>query len=393
MRYDFQWIAEHAAEDVARLRLRYGAERADDILQIECRRRFGGKLRRTLAANPEFVFPTALAGEQSTSEALAAYHSSLLEDGERVADLTAGLGVDAMAMSLKANVVAVEMEQLKVDALQLNARHLPRLQAVCADCREWLAEQADGAFTTVFIDPARRAANGGRVYALSDCEPDVTAMLPQLRRVCKRLIIKASPMLDITHTLSLLPDAVRVIALGTTTECKELVIECHFDASVAEPAIEAVTLNADGAVVSQMQFIRSEEVSAEAECTVPSEGMWLYDPYPAVMKAAPMRLLGARNGVSKLAPQSHLWLSTDRVDAFPGHAYRVERVEPCSSRILKQLANQRVRASITTTNFPMTADVLRARLRAADGPARLFASTDSRGERVLIFTSPYTPTT
>lgn len=393
MRYDFQWIAEHAAEDVTRLRLRYGAERADDILQIECRQRFGGKLRHTLAANPEFVFPTALAGEQSTSEALAAYHSSLLEEGECVADLTAGLGVDAMAMSLKANVVAVEMEQLKIDALQLNARHLPRLQAVCADCRQWLAEQGDGAFTTVFIDPARRAANGGRVYALSECEPNVVAMLPQLCRVCNRLIIKASPMLDITHTLSLLPDAVRVIALGTTTECKELVIECRFDAAVAEPTIEAVTLNVDGAVVSQMQFLRSEEVSAEAECAELRPGMWLYDPYPAVMKAAPMRLLGSRYGVCKLAPQSHLWLSVARVDNFPGHAYRVERVEQCSSRILKQLANQRVKASITTTNFPMTADVLRARLRAADGPARLFASTDAAGRRVLIFTSPYTPTT
>lgn len=392
MHYDFQWIADHAAEDVTRLRLRHGAERAADILQIECRRRFGGKLRHTLAANPEFVFPTALAGEQSTSDALAAYHSSLLQEGERVADLTAGLGVDAMAMSLKANVVAVEMEQLKVDALRLNARHLPQLTAVCADCRHWLAEQAEKAFSTVFIDPARRAANGGRVYALSDCEPDVTAMLPQLRRVCKRLIIKASPMLDITHTLSLLPDAVRVIALGTTTECKELVIECRFDATVVEPTIEAVTLTPDGEVVSQMQFLRSEEVSAEVECAEPQAGMWLYDPYPAVMKAAPMRLLGACYGVSKLAPQSHLWLSTDRVDAFPGHAYRVERVEQCSSRILKQLANQRVRASITTTNFPMTADVLRARLRAVDGPARLFASTDSCGERVLIFTSPFTPT-
>lgn len=393
MHYDFQWIADHAAEDVTRLRLRHGAERAADILQIECRRRFGGKLRHTLAANPEFVFPTALAGEQSTSDALAAYHSSLLQEGERVADLTAGLGVDAMAMSLKANVVAVEMEQLKVDALRLNARHLPQLTAVCADCRHWLAEQAEKAFSTVFIDPARRAADGGRVYALSDCEPNVVEMLGQLRRVCNRLIIKVSPMLDITHTLSLLPDAVRVIALGTTTECKELVIECRFGATVAEPTIEAVTLNADGEVVSQMQFLRSEEVSAEVECAEPHAGMWLYDPYPAVMKAAPMRSLGSRYGVYKLAPQSHLWLSANRVDDFPGHAYRVERVEPCSSRILKQLANQRVRASITTTNFPMTADVLRARLRAADGPARLFASTDSCGERVLIFTSPYTPTT
>ncbi len=390
---DFPWINQHITDDPTRLSLRFGSQRAADILQIECRRRFGTKLRHTLALNPQFIFPSALAGEQSTSDALAAFHASLISDGEQVADLTAGLGIDAMAIARKTHIVTIDLDLAKVDALRINARLIPNLSTICDDCRHWLQLQPASSFSTLFIDPARRAANGGRVYALSDCEPDVTAMLPELRRVANRLIIKASPMLDIAHTLSLLPEAVSVIALGTTTECKELVIICDFStAAPSEPEINAVTIASDGSVISQIQFTKSEELSAQIATADPLPGLWLYQPYPAVMKAAPMRLLSSRFPAQKLSPQSHIWLSSELIPDFPGHAYRVEQVIPCSSRTLKQLANQRIKASITTSNFPMTADQLRTRLRASDGPHRLFASTDSAGSRILIFTSPFIPT-
>ena len=198
---DFSWINTHINDDTAKLRLKYGRERADEILQIECRRKHGSKLAETLAANPEFVFPTALSGEQSTSDRLARFHAALVGHAARVADLTAGLGIDAMSMASKTgNVVAVERDADVADALRSNSSSLGNLEVVCADCRDVVEAWArDGiSFDCIFIDPARRAADGGRVYALDQCEPDVVAMLPTLKRITRRLVIKASPMLDIT---------------------------------------------------------------------------------------------------------------------------------------------------------------------------------------------------
>ncbi len=74
-------------------------------------------------------------------------------------------------------------------------------------------------FGVIFIDPARRASDGSRVFALADCEPNIIEMLPKLKRVCELLIVKMSPMLDISHTVSEL-NPFSVIALGTPTECK-----------------------------------------------------------------------------------------------------------------------------------------------------------------------------
>lgn len=385
----FKWIDEHKADDPARLRLRHGASFADEILQIESRRKHAAKLPGILAADSTFVFPTALSGEQATGEALARWHASLFRPGERVADLTAGLGIDAMeaarAVGTDGNVVAVERDQAVADALSWNARLLPQMEVVNADCREVVkAWVADGIhFDSVFIDPARRAADGSRVFSLADCEPDVVGMLPDLERLCKRLIIKASPMLDITHTLSLLPRAAEVVCLGTTTECKELDIICDFASeTIAEPLIKAITIG--NGFVSEFVFTRSQEANATISTGKPAVGGYVCEPYPAVMKAAPLKLLGERFGLTKASANSHLWFSATAVEGFPGRQFRITEILPYMSKHIKRYASAHPAISVTTRNFDMTAEALRAKLRVKDGPGRLFAVTLADGSKVMI---------
>lgn len=388
----YEWIDAHKDADPATLRLKYGKERAFEILQIECRKKYAAKLHETLARDPRFIFPTALAGEQSTSDRLAAFHASLIKPGMKVADLTAGLGIDAMAMARKAgpdgHVTAVERDENVADALRHNADSLPCVEVIQSDCRTLLDVWArEGmVYDCIFIDPARRAADGSRVYALDDCEPDVVAMMPLLKTVARRIIIKASPMLDITHTTGRLDNVERVIVLGSATECKELDIVCGTKAAETEPAIEAVTL-ARG-VDSRFTFTRAEDAAATPVFGVPRAGEYIFDPYPAVMKAAPFRLLGARYGLSKLAANTQLWYGPAPAEGFPGRAYKIEEVLPYMSKHIKRYASRYPRVSVTARNFDMTADALRAKLRVSDGPARLFAATAADGTRYLITCSP-----
>lgn len=373
---DFSWIEQHAGDDAAKLRLKYGHERADEILQIECRRKYDAKLAETLAANPRFVFPTALSGEQSTSDRLARFHAALTGHGERAADLTAGLGIDAMAIAANAaGVVAVERDAAVAEALRLNSAATGNLTVVNGDCREVVKQWAEKGerFGCIFIDPARRAADGGRVYALDQCEPDVVAMLPELRKITDRLVIKASPMLDITHTLGLLPDAAEAIVLGTPTECKELDIVCDFKTAATEPTIRAVTLGQG--FESVFEFTRSQEAAATFRQGVPKEGDYVYDPYPAVMKAAPMKLLAERFGVEKLSANTHLWTSSRLAAGFPGRVFMAVEVLPYMSKHIKRYASRYPRVSVTTRNFDMAADALRSKLGVRDGALRLFAAS------------------
>lgn len=384
----FQWIDAHKNDDVAKLRLKYGASRSFEILQIECRRKYASKLSETLRDTPEFIFPTALSGEQSTSDSLAKYHASLIKQGDRIADLTAGLGIDAMAMAKKSgeagHVVCVERDENVADALRHNAVTYTNIEVINSDCRTLLDIWAKEGmvFDVVFIDPARRAADGGRVFALNQCEPDVVEMMPLLKKITKKLIVKASPMLDIAHTLNLVPTASQLIVLGTTVECKELDIICDFThESPTSTEIKAVTIGKG--VHNTYIFTRAEEVAATPQFGLPKADGYIYDPYPAIMKAAPFKLL-CTGEAKAIGPNTHLWYSDSPVQHFPGREYKILEILPYMSKHIKRYAVRYPKISVTARNFDMNSDTLRAKLKVKDGPNRLFAVTSYNGQKLMI---------
>ncbi len=396
----FDWVDSHACDDPSALRLKFGGKAgpidyAAAITQIECRKKFGKKLSKTLTAFPQFYFPSVLAGEQSTSDALALFHASYVAEGLPMADLTAGLGIDALHASARASeVTAVERDADKTEALRRNAEGLDvhNLEVVTGDCVElvekWIAEGRH--FATVFIDPARRAGDGSRVFALADCEPDVTALMPKLGRLCDLLIIKASPMLDIAHTIDTLePTPMSVMAVGTPTECKELLIMVDFKAAQPVTLVEAVTVN--GTEARTFAFTREQEKDAP---DVPAmekiaEGDYVYEPSPSLMKSGAFKVLAERFGLKRFDRNTRVLAKETAVDDFPGQRYRIVKVLPYASRVLKRFAREYPSVNVAVRNFGMSADALRAKLGVRDGGTlRLYGITDARGEKVLLLTEP-----
>ncbi|MBD5234505.1 MAG: hypothetical protein HDS65_10075 [Bacteroidales bacterium] len=396
----FDWVADHAADAPAALRLKYGrkTEPIDypaAITQIECRRKFGKKLAETLAAYPQFYFPSVLAGEQSTSDALARFHASYVAEGLPMVDLTSGLGIDALhAASRASKVTAVERDSDKTDALRRNAQGLDvhNLEAVNGDCIEFIdrALAAGEHYTTVFIDPARRAGDGSRVFALADCEPDVTALMPRLASLCDLLIIKASPMLDISHTIEALsPAPVSVMAVGTPTECKELLVIVDFKAEPRETLVEAVTVSGDAATT--FAFTREQEKDAPdaPALDAPAEGDYICEPSPALMKSGAFKLLAVRYGLKRFDRNTRVLASDKPVEGFPGQLYKIVKVLPYASRVLKRFAREYPAVNVAVRNFGMSADALRSKLGVRDGGTlRLYGITDARGEKLLLLTEP-----
>ncbi len=399
----FSWVKAHMNDNPADLRLRFagksgpeGIDIKDAILQVECRRKCGRKLQDTLAAFPEFRFPTALSAEQCSSDRLAKFHTTLVPAGACTGvDLTAGLGIDAMALGRKGlAMTAVERTAELADALRYNSRGLgvEDFEVVEADCRDWLERaSAEGChYDVAFIDPARRSDTGARLYALEACEPDVLAMLPELAKVCRRLIIKASPMLDVSQTARELtpPGATEIIAAGTPTECKELIAVVDFEAGEAgEPMVRAVTLLADGTAV-EFNYTAAEERDAGPVASGPgvAKGMYICEPYPATMKSGAHRALGRRFGLFGFDANTRLYYGPEIPEGFPGESFEVLDVQDYASRNIKRFARTYPAISVSARNFGMTAEELRRKLgvRDGDGRMRVFGVTASEGKRLLI---------
>ena len=398
----WNWVNHHLHEDPSRLRLASHKETGIDIpeaiIQIECRARFGKKLAKTLEDFPEFYFPGTLAGEQSTSDALARFHAGLIKKEDICVDMTAGLGIDAMHLAkICQSLTAIERNEKLCDALIYNAQGLKirNIEVRYGDSTELLSELKG---TVIFIDPARRDSDGRRVYGLQDCEPNVISIQETFRNNFKRCIIKASPMLDVTQTINdLQPYVSDIYAIGTTTECKELVVCLDYtNDPKEETTIHAVTISASGKI-NEFSFLRSQETNATIKVlkALPKEGDLLYIPYPATMKAAPVKLLSEKFDLYKFHANTHLYFSNENAEAltFPGEILKIVDVIPWQSKNLKRLKTRYPNLSISVRNFGMTAEALRIKLGVKEGGKdrlRLFGIGLGKDhtDKVLIVAQP-----
>lgn len=359
------------------LRANGNPQEIDKILQEECRRRVSKKLATTLSYAPGFRFPTTLSAEQASADEIAEFHATLIPEGKRVVDLTTGLGIDAFHLARKSrSVTAVEIDPIVAEAIRDNAGELglTNIAVVNADCREWLDAQQGRDYDIAFIDPARRASDGSRLYSLRQCCPDVIELMEPISQIAGRLLVKASPMLDISQSLKELPGVTDVYAVGTPSECKELLFDITFG-SDSRPNIHAVTVGVGAEISSVMKTM---ECSRYAETVVP--GDLIGEPWPAVMKIQPKDMLSGE----QLHPSTFLYRNPD--ESFPGNVFALFRVETFSSSNVRRLTREGITASIAVRNFPLSADELRRRLKARESSEiRLVATTLASGQQILLF--------
>lgn len=386
-----KWIEDNLHEDVAKLRLKLHKQMTPELdfalLQIECRKKTAKKLPVTLQCN-KFIFPTTLSSEQCTSDLLAIFHSTLIENGQTLIDLTSGLGIDVYHFASKAkSVTAIEKSPVISEAIKHNAAALAlnNITSINDDCIEFI-KQCSEHYDVAFIDPARRGKDGRRLYALGDCEPDVSKMLSDLKRLCNRLIVKASPMLDITRTLIELPEASDIYTVGTVQECKELVIVIDFSKETRQINRHAVTLSSNG--YNCYSFNETDESMSMPQYELPQINSYIYEPYPSVMKAAPYKLLSSSFNIAKLHVNTHLYTSAFINHEFPGEIFRIEDIIEFSSKKIKGFSTKYPQINIATRNFIIGSDELRKKLKVKDGGTlRAIGCTAADDSKLLLILS------
>ena len=383
----YRWIAENAKADTTKLRLKHhgNPEMEFAITQIECRRKAASKLADTLKS-PRFLFPTLLSAEQSTSDTLAEFHASLIEPGCKMLDMTCGLGIDALHCSRKAaSITAIEIQPLLTETATFNAKALgtENITVVCADSTEWIKSCGER-FDTVFIDPARRGEHGERLYALSQCAPDVVNLLSELEKITRRVNIKASPMLDVSRTIAELRCVEAIYLIGTPTECKELTAVIDFTL----PADSTPTIHAVTPPYPSLTFTQAEEAAAVAAPALPSPGMFLYEPFPAVLKSGGFNIFANRFGLSPLHRHTHLYLSDRAIEDIQAKKYRIIKALPFSRQGIRELGELR-QANTSVRNFIITAPQLSKKLKLRDGgQLHLFGVKAANDTYMLLLLSP-----
>ena len=347
-------------------------------------------------------------------------------------DLTGGFGVDfsftscafASATYVERNAQLCHMVEHNLPLLGID-----NAKVVCADAVDYLSTL--DMQTMIFLDPARRDQHGAKTVMLADCTPDVVQLLPQLLKKSRFTMLKLSPMLDWHKAVEDLQGTVRevhIVSVGG--ECKELLLvlseEIESELKVFCADLEAggssLSGGSSGSSSSSFSSFSSEHsfprtpsspsapshpsthsLSASlfvyapgSSCPAPNSKLktqnskFLHEPNASIMKAGCFDELAAAYGVSPVSRNSHLFLSAEPVDGFPGRSFSIERVTTLNKRELRQALAGIEKANIATRNFPLSVAELRKRLKLKDGgDVYIFATTTAEDEHLLLISHKY----
>ena len=349
--------------------------------------------------------PSSLALEQCSSEEAAEYKRRFAREDDRLLDLTGGMGVDFTALrTVTAHGVYVERHEELASAAAYNLPCLLPTQpseVICGESLELLPELLERYKPSlIYLDPARR--EGGdqhrRVYAIEDCEPDLRELLPRLRSLYSslgcthpRLLVKLSPMLDITHTLQSVPYVTELHIVAVRGEVKELLLSLDLSLEEAMPEAGAVTITAANLLGSERLaqiFTQPRALAHEGELTASYAtelSTYLYEPNAALMKSGLFKTLAETFALQPLHPSTHLYTSSHLVMDFPGRVFEVRAVHPFASSTLRRLGRELGAAQISCRNFPLSPEALRTKLGIKDSDAQtLFALTLSPSTQFMV---------
>ena len=349
--------------------------------------------------------------------------STLNRHASRMTDLTGGFGVDfsftscafASATYVERNAQLCHMVEHNLPLLGID-----NAKVVCADAVDYLSTL--DMQTMIFLDPARRDQHGAKTVMLADCTPDVVQLLPQLLKKSRFTMLKLSPMLDWHKAVEDLQGTVRevhIVSVGG--ECKELLLvlseEIESELKVFCADLEAGgsgEAGLSGGSSSSSCSGLSSEPSSPSHPSTPSlsaslfvyapsasrpapnsklktqNSKFLHEPNASIMKAGCFDELAAAYGVSPVSRNSHLFLSAEPVDGFPGRSFSIERVTTLNKRELRQALAGIEKANIATRNFPLSVAELRKRLKLKDGgDVYIFATTTAEDEHLLLISHKY----
>ena len=370
------------------------------------------------AACDGVIFPPHLSMEQCSSEPTAQYklnlamewttlnselstqncrrqqfktQNSKFKTSTRMTDLTGGFGVDfsftscafAAATYVERNEQLCHIVEHNLPLLGLN-----NATVVCADAVEYLSTVEPQ--TMLFLDPARRDEHGAKTVMLADCTPDVVQLLPKLLEKSRFTMLKLSPMLDWHKAVDDLQGTVRevhIVSVGG--ECKELLLVLS---TVVESELKVYCADLSTASDTSSLFVYTPGSSAPVANSKLKiqNSKFVHEPNASIMKAGCFDELAAAYGVSPVSRNSHLFLSDEPVEGFPGRSFVVERVTTMNKGELRKALVGIEKANIATRNFPLTVAELRKRLKIKDGgDVYIFATTTAEGEHLLLISRKY----
>jgi len=385
------FIAQHLDDDVNQLLLKYKTVNDVPISlivdQIVGRKKAFEKIP-TWSHQELIVYPPGVNVEQCSSEKAATIKTDLVKDqlglnigSKSMVDLTGGFGVDSFFFSkIFKEVHFVEPNANLLEIAKHNHRQLGATNIHYYNTKAeafLISDSIKKNFDLIYIDPSRRSSGNQKIFSLNQCEPNIIALQPEIWKAGKTLLLKTSPLLDISAGLNDLQFVKKVCVTAIHNECKELLFYCEKNFQ-SEPIIDAVNLNAE-------KFSFSFSISAERDTKITYSDplKFVYEPNAALLKSGAFKTIASLFNIYKLHPNTHLYTSDHIVPDFPGRIFEIESFLKSDPKIILK-AFDSGRANIFVRNYPLTVNEIRKKTGLNEGGDKFLIGCSGISKKFLM---------
>lgn len=321
------------------------------------------------------IFPPNLNLEQASSQSTAKYKAQNLK-GKSFLDLTCGFGIDAYFLAKNFDKVTLVEQNLElISIVENNWKALDRKANFINQNLEVFLENNQQKFDVIYLDPARRDQQNKKKFLLEDLSPNLLEIEKKLQLISDKIIVKLSPLIDISYLISELKNITEIQIIAVRNEVKELVLiikKRDSSYNLQEVSIRCVNLESDE---PEFLFNFNEEKSAKSEFSKSLD--FLYIPNNSILKAGAFNIISKHFKLRKLHPNTHFYTSEHKIENFPGRVLQIEKIE---AKDLKKGEKY----NIISKNYPLKPEEIKKKYKLNDGGNHYLIFTQSvNGKEIL----------
>lgn len=318
------------------------------------------------------VFPPNLNLEQASSQSTAEFKAENL-NGKKFLDLTCGFGIDAYFLSQNfEEITLVEKNPELLDLVKHNWEILNKKATFVNENLEHFLAKNSESFDVIYLDPARRDSEKNKKFLLEDLSPNLLEIQDQLLEISSQIIIKLSPLIDISYLISVLKDVAKIQIIAVRNEVKELIVFLEKARKGDDVEISCINLESDDA---EFAFQFKEEKTAVSAFSEPQQ--FLYIPNNAVLKSGAFNLISQFFNGKKLHPNTHFYTSDKRIERFPGRILEINMID--SKHIRKG-----EKYNIISKNYPLSPDEIKKKYKILDGGNCYLIFTQTQNRKIIL---------
>ena len=318
------------------------------------------------------VFPPNLNLEQASSQSTAEFKAENL-DGKKFLDLTCGFGIDAYFLSQNfGEITLVEKNPELLDLVKHNWKILNKTATFVNENLEHFLAKNSERFDVIYLDPARRDSEKNKKFLLEDLSPNLLEIQDQLLEISSQIIIKLSPLIDISYLISVLKNVAKIQIIAVRNEVKELIVFLEKARKGDDVEISCINLESDDA---EFAFQFKEEKTAVSAFSEPQQ--FLYIPNNAVLKSGAFNLVSQFFNGKKLHPNTHFYTSDKRIERFPGRILEINMID--SKHIRKG-----EKYNIISKNYPLSPDEIKKKYKILDGGNCYLIFTQTQNRKIIL---------